>query len=383
MGGIAIGQAGGPTAVINMSVAGFLDHQLSSRPIYGVINGYEGLVNGNMVLLQGEVLSKVQRRRDLPGASLGAGRFALDDEKIEKAIKNLMKNNITSLVFIGGNGTMAALNRISKMASKMNYPLQTIGIPKTVDNDLDETDHAPGFGSAAKYVAHATRDISCDLKAMSNFEQVRIIETMGRNAGWLAMSSGYLKKYEEDGPHLIYVPEKPIYAEKFIYDLKNIVHEYGTATIVVSEGASILGQEQVEQAEVKGRKVLGGISSTLKDLATEHLGCFARSENLGMCQRSFSLAVSLRDRKEAYELGKKAVEYINDGKTDVMLSIFRETGFPYSVFYSTVSLEKVAEKAERLLPVKFIENTGEFYEWLSPLISEGQNWKNPYLEHAF
>lgn len=378
MGGIAIGQAGGPTAVINMSVAGFLEHIPTSRPVYAVLNGYEGLVQDNMFPLQGELSSKVLQRRNLPGAIFGAGRYHLDEEKIQIALKNLIKKEITTLVFIGGNGTMAALNRISEMAAKVCFPLQTIGIPKTVDNDLAETDHAPGFGSAAKYVAYATRDISLDLKSMSNFEQVRVIETMGRNAGWLALSAGYLKKNEHEGPHLIYVPEQPIYAEKFIQDVRNTVKEYGTATIVVSEGAQVFGQNQVEQAEINGRKVLGGISHELKEMVTEQLGYFSRTENLGMSQRCFSLAVSQQDRQEAYEFGKRAAEGMLSGKTNVMVNVIRKSETPYRFEYSTVSLEKVASKGERMLPKEFLENPREFYEWLSPLISNKDDKANLY-----
>lgn len=369
MSGIAIGQAGGPTAVINLSVIGFLENLSSNRPVYSVMNGYEGLAHDYIVPLQGELIKRVHRSRDLPGACLGAGRFPMDEEKIEMSVRNLAKKNITTLVFIGGNGTMAALYHISEMARKLNIPLQVLGIPKTVDNDLAETDHAPGFASSAKYVAYATRDISYDLAAMSNFEQVRVIETMGRNAGWLALAAGYLKRQEQEGPHLIYVPEVSIKKDRFLEDVGNAVKEYGTATVVVSEGTVFEGQGQVQQAEVKGRSVLGGVSFQLKEMVNESLGYFTRVEMLGMNQRSSSLAVSAQDRQEAYEIGQMAADFINEGKTNVMVSIKRGPGNIYQYEYSAVPLHKVAHTGERLLPYEYLYETNNYYEWLSPLIS--------------
>ncbi|MDR6124033.1 6-phosphofructokinase [Bacillus sp. SLBN-46] len=369
MSGMAIGQAGGPTAVINLSVIGFLENLSSIRPVYAVMNGYEGLARDYIVPLQSELLKRVQRSRDLPGACLGAGRFLMDEEKIETAVRNLEKKNITTLVFIGGNGTMAALHRISEMGQKLNIPLQVIGIPKTVDNDLAETDHAPGFASAAKYVAYATRDISYDLAAMSNFEQVRVIETMGRNAGWLALAAGYLKRQEQEGPHLIYVPEVPIKKDRFLDDVHNAVNAYGTATVVVSEGAVMEGWGQVEQGKVKGRSVLGGLSFRLKEMVNDNLGYFTRVEMLGMNQRSSSLAVSAQDRHEAYEIGHMAADFIKEGKTNVMVSIKRRPGTFYQYDYCAVPLHTVANTSERLLPYEYLHQTKKYYEWLSPLIS--------------
>ena len=365
---IAIGQAGGPTAVINTSLVGFVENAEKNNLLYGVLDGYEGLVEENLIEFKGETLNLVKKHRYIPGACLGSGRYQLTDEKIEVAVNNLKKNNINALVFIGGNGTMAALQKIKSVADQMDYELQVIGIPKTVDNDLGITDHAPGFASAAKFVAFSARDISKDLQAMRNFEQVRIIETMGRNAGWLAAASGLLKESEEEGPHIIYLPEKKFHTDEFLDDIKNLVKEYGTATIVVSEGITFDNENTIKKAVVNGRVVLGGISKRLEDIVKENLGFSARGENLGMNQRSFSLATSSQDRIEAYEVGKKAAELLEKNETNVMVTIQTSNIKEYNYHLESCPLEKVTSLGEKVLPSEFIHNPEKYYEWLRPLI---------------
>lgn len=365
---IAIGQAGGPTAVINASLVGFLDKISDKAQVYGIMNGYNGLVENDIKLLEGSLLEWVKKNKNVPGACLGSGRYRFTKNKIAKAVQNLKKQDIHSLVFIGGNGTMAALQQVGLEAKSIGYDLQVIGIPKTVDNDLGGTDHAPGFASAARYVALTTRDISKDLEAMRNFEQVRIIETMGRNAGWLAAASGALKNSEQDGPHLIYLPEVPFEIEQFLTDVKETVDKFGMATIVVSEGVSPVGASQVEKTNVIGRAVLGGISNKLEHLVQTELGLTARAEILGMTQRSSSLSISVQDREEAYAVGQKAGECVLEDKSGIMVSIklIDETKYLYNV--GTCSLDRVVKSGERLFPSKFIDNRQLYYNWLNPLI---------------
>lgn len=365
---IVIGQAGGPTAVINTSLVGFVENAKKSNIIYGAINGYEGLVKDNLIELKDETINLVQKHKFVPGACLGSGRYKLTDDKIEIAVNNLKKHNINALVFIGGNGTMAALQKIKSIAEKMDYELQVIGIPKTVDNDLGITDHAPGFASAAKFVAFSARDISKDLEAMRNFEQVRIIETMGRNAGWLAAASGLLKEAAEEGPHIVYLPETKFHIEGFLTDVKDLVKEYGTATVVVSEGIKLDNDQNIQKAVVDGRVVLGGVSQRLEELVKENLGLSARGENLGMNQRSFSLGASCQDRIEAYEVGKKAAELIDKNETNVMVTIQNNNISGYNYYLDSCPLELVASAGEKVLPSEFIESPERYYDWLRPLI---------------
>lgn len=368
---VAIGQAGGPTSVINTSLVGFLEHINKNFELYYVENGYTGLVENCFFPLEGSFLRWVRGHKYIPGACLGAGRYEFSDDKVQLAVQNLKAKGIDVLVFIGGNGTMAALEKIGNIAQAINYDLKVVGIPKTVDNDLHGTNHAPGFGSAARYVALATRDISKDLEAMRNFEQVRIIETMGRNTGWLAAASGALKVMPQDGPHLIYVPEKPFTKEMFLLNVQETIEKFGIATVVVSEGVFFKGEKQVEKANVIGRSVLGGISQELESLVKGELDLNARAEILGMNQRCSSTAISSQDQLEAYEVGRKAAELIKMDISGVMVSIQAIYEQNYSFRLTTCQLIDVVNKGERQLPLGYIENPQSYYDWLMPLLGEG------------
>lgn len=364
---VVIGQAGGPTAVINASLVGFLEN-VEDTNVYGAIKGFQGLVEDDLVHIKGDLLKRIKLYHSIPGACLGAGRYNMDEEAMGKAVDNLKCQGINTLVFIGGNGTMWALHQLSKRAQYIGYDLQVIGIPKTVDNDIVLTDHAPGFGSAARYVATSVRDISKDLESMSNFEQVRIIETMGRNVGWLAASSGYLKNSDYDGPHKIYLPEQILYSHTFLKDVKDIVKDVGFATIVVSEGVHLDEHAVVEKAIVNGRKVLGGIAEELANIVQKELGLIARNEQLGMNQRSNQFSVSLQDRKEAYEVGKQAAVYMQNDLFNIMVAINRSEANDYSFQLHSVTLDKVGEGGERHFDEMFIKNPKHYYQWLTPLV---------------
>ncbi len=366
---IAIGQAGGPTSVLNASLVGFLNTIKDSK-IYGVISGFQGLVENNIFLMDSKILAEANKFKNIPGAYLGSGRYHLKEDDFTKIISNLKKSGINTLVFSGGNGTMWTLNKIHQTAQKLHYPLQVIGIPKTVDNDMAETDHAPGFGSAARYISHAVRDISIDLESMQNFEQVRLIETMGRNVGWLAASSGLLKERSTDGPHKIYVPEIPITVEGILKDISGVIQQNGYATIVISEGIILDGGSNITIGKFNGRKVLGGVSSHLAEIIQRELGLKSRSEILGMHQRSSQAYISLQDQKEAYEVGMKAAELVFRDESGVMISIIRGEGKTYSFFLSCVPLEKVAKGGERRLPKKFYD-FDKYNDWVRPLVGEG------------
>lgn len=367
---IAVGQAGGPTTVINASLVGFIDGLPENTEAFAVLNGYQGLVNEDFERLEGPFYDWVKQHKTIPGACLGSGRYPFTPDLMVRAVLNLKKNDIHTLVFIGGNGTMAALQKMSSIAKTMNYELQTIGIPKTVDNDLAGTDHAPGYASAARYVASSVRDISKDLESMRNFEQVRIIETMGRNAGWLSLASGLLKQSELDGPHYIYIPEVPVEQDRFIKDIQQCVNDIGMATIVVSEGFTFAGSSKVEREVVKGRSVLGGISGYMEHMIREQLGLTVRSENMGMNQRSAYWAVSKQDQMEAYEVGRQAAFYMKQEKTNVMVSIQRGLSLGYNYLLSDVALESVVNGGERRVPSAFIANRSDFNGWLEQIIGE-------------
>lgn len=367
---IAIGQAGGPTAVLNATLAGFVRALNQKCSLTFIMNGYEGLVKEYFLHADDDVISRVIAHEKVPGAALGAGRYPLSEEQMVQSVRTLRKFQIDTLVFIGGNGTMEALAKIKAEADRQSYPLQTLGLPKTVDNDLGGTDHSPGFGSAAKYVAQVTRDMGRDILAMNNFEQVRILETMGRNAGWLAAASGLLKEHAEDGPHFIGLPEKPLNPDFLFNQISESVKCYGAALIVVSEGVRWEKGNRVIRDQVNGRPILGGISQAIEQTVRDNMGVMVRSELLGMNQRSCAAAVSPTDFHEAVQVGKVGARWLFDGASDVMVALQRAGGPDYAIDFSPVSSQTVVQKGERQLPDKFLNDLNAYNEWLRPLVGE-------------
>lgn len=361
---VAVGQVGGPTAVINASLFGFLEEAVSDYELYGLCNGLQGLAEDRMVHLSASTVTRYRCAAEVPGAWLGAGRWRAE---VEEYVATLKKRDIHRLVLIGGNGTMWSCLRIEQAARDAGYELSVLGIPKTVDNDLAETDHAPGYGSAARFVATMVRDSGRDLAAMRNFEAVRILETMGRNVGWLALSSGYFKRRASDAPHLIYLPERGLDKDRFLNDVEEAYRSYGYSLVVVSEGLIPLGEDHLDSP------VYGGVSRELAGWVTGELGLPARGELLGMGQRCHSLSVSQQDRREARELGREAARVIRAGKSRYMLTLARASSDPYEHEIRLAPLEKVAG-IERPLPGEWLLLPGEvheeFREWLRPLIGD-------------
>lgn len=379
---IAIGQAGGPTSVINATLAGFVEQAMHEHTLCFVRDGYDGLVHGNFIEGNDHFLQWVIKNRQVPGACLGSGRYPLTDEQIEKAVKGLRQQKVNALVFIGGNGTMEALHKIKNEAERQQYDLQIIGLPKTVDNDIGCTDHAPGFGSAAKYVSQTTRDLSRDLYAMKNFEQVRILETMGRHAGWLAASAGLLKTYDEEGPHFIALPERPFQHEMMLQSVELALSRYGYAIVVVSEGVRWDQGTRVEREVVQGRPILGGISQEIELLIKKELRVMARSELLGMNQRCFSNAVSIVDQTEAYNVGAKGARWIAEERSGVMVGLEREEEALYKITMRPVPLDQVVNAGERVMPGQFIEHLDMYYKWLSPIIGDQDEPYPPFVQQV-
>ena len=314
----------------------------------------------------------------------------MTEEDFKQAVLNLHRRGITCVVMIGGNGTMDACLRLEQTAKRMAVQLAVIGIPKTVDNDLMRTDHAPGYGSAARYVATAIRDIGEDLRAMREFETVRIVETMGRNVGWLTAASLLLKEQEDQPPHLVYVPERPFRLQSFLRDVQNTVDRIGYALVVVSEGVRDETGTVLSQISLSGNnqnQVLGGVSSYLAQQVSQHLQLTVRSELLGMYQRCSQMAVSESDRHEAELLGKEAVRLLRAGKTGVMLILqVKPAGgeqFVYEVGYCEFA--EVAGK-EKPLPQSALNEDGtmissSFRNWLRSLVGDDltgyPQWNEP------
>lgn len=358
--------------MMNASLFGFLEEAHSGFEVYGVLNGLQGLAEDSLVLLPASTVEQHRQVAEMPGAWLGSGRWPAREEDFEGYVITLKNRGIRALTLIGGNGTMWACLQLERAARRIGAELSVIGIPKTVDNDLAETDHAPGFGSAARFVATVVRDVGKDLESVRNFEAVRVLETMGRNVGWLAMSSGYLKRRLEDPPHLIYVPEREFAHDEFLKEVKAAHEAYGYAVAVVSEGVE--GRTKSDPGDHLKSPLLGGVSRGLAQLVGEELGLSARGELLGMAQRSYSLAVSKRDREEARLLGTEAARLTRAGVGGVMLALERRPSFHYEVEIRRVPLGQVAG-VERPLPEDWLRAPNgsvpeEFKEWLKPLVGE-------------
>ncbi|RXT03744.1 diphosphate--fructose-6-phosphate 1-phosphotransferase [Ammoniphilus sp. CFH 90114] len=372
---VAIGQAGGPTAVINTSLIYFIEEAMKSYTVFGIINALQGLMENWIVEIDEEKFKELEPFRFAPGAILGSGRWSVQEDGLQLAVENLKKQEIHSLVLIGGNGTMKACQLMEETAAAMNYELQVIGIPKTVDNDLLVTDHTPGYGSAARYVASTVRDIGEDLKSMRNFENVRIVETMGRNVGWLTAASILLKESQEHPPHLIYVPETPFSIELFLQDVSKVVKDVGYALVVISEGIRDEQGQVLSQISLRegGKTVLGGASKYLADKVSGEMNLSVRAELLGMNQRCCAATVSKTDRYEAGLLGQEAVRLLDQGISGHMLTLIKDSeGDTYRV--GKCSLSDVAGK-ERRMPESLLHEIeqGEgalFKKWLRSLVGD-------------
>lgn len=379
---IAIGQAGGPTSVINATLVGLVKSVMNDFKLTFIFNGYDGLVHQNVIEGSSEVINWVIQHEHIPGACLGSGRYPMSENEISNVINFLKKEHIDVLVFIGGNGTMEALYKLNTEANRQGYNLQVIGLPKTVDNDINYTDHAPGFGSSAKYIAYTTRDLSYDLQAMKNFEQVRIIETMGRNAGWLAAASGFFKRDEQDGPHFIALPERKLSKDNLINSIESAVSRYGYAIAVVSEGVLWDEGYQIEKDVVNGRSVLGGVSNKVANFLEEQINVKVRSEILGMNQRCCSALVSSVDKTEAYLIGVTGGNWIKQGLSSIMVAIQRSDESSYQIDMRPVPLKDVAYSGERFMPDYFIDHPRSYYDWLTPMINgSGTTYPRPWAKY--
>ncbi len=378
---ILVAQGGGPTAVINQSLAGVV---LEARRfggverIYGARHGVRGIVNEDFVDLTQETSHNLELVAATPGSALGSTRDKPDLKYCQQIFEVLRAHGIDYFFYIGGNDSSDTVRIVSEEAHKAGYPLRCIHIPKTIDNDLVGNDHTPGFPSAARFVAQAFAGVNLDNAALPG---VYVAVVMGRHAGFLTAASALGKKFPDDGPHLIYVPERTFSIDKFLTDVKATQERYGRCVVAVSEGIHdasgqpILAQlaKQVEH-DAHGNVQLSG-SGALADLLCEEIKAKlglkrVRGDTLGYLQRSFIGCVSDVDAREAREVGEKAVQYAMWGQRNGSVTIKR-TGF-YSVDYELVPLTDVAGKT-RVMEDVFITESGTditdaFRLYLRPLL---------------
>jgi 6-phosphofructokinase len=377
---VLVAQSGGPTAVINNSLVGVIEeagqHADVSRVI-GAERGIKGVLEQALLDLSHEAPQTLRDLRQTPSAALGTSRHKLQPGDLERIVAVLERYDVGYFCYIGGNDSMDTANRIGALAQEQGHDLRVIGIPKTVDNDLVETDHCPGYGSAARFVAATLRDAGLDTEAGAASTPVKIIEIMGRHAGWLTAASALAREGRDDAaPQLIYVPERPVTVDEILGDVERVVRRLGYAVVAVSEGihdreGRFLAATS-EAVDAFGHQQLGGVSAYLADRVTAKLGLKARFEKPDTMQRASTALISPTDAEEAYQVGRAAVRAALEGHSGVMVSLLREPGAEYRARTGLVTLEKVANR-ERHLPQEYMASpeegvTAAFLAYARPLI---------------
>lgn len=382
-----VGQSGGPTAVINGSLYGVVSegfkHPESIEHVYGMINGIEGFLSNQIMdmhpLLKNGDLELI---RTTPGSYLGSCRYKLPEDLNNPVYPELFQKfedyNIGYFFYIGGNDSMDTVSKLSRYAAKIQSPIRVIGVPKTIDNDLVETDHTPGFGSAAKFVATTVREIAIDASVYDNKKSVTIVEIMGRHAGWLTAASALARKFEGDNPVLIYLPEVAFNQEDFLEKVKKALETTPNLVVCVSEGINdgngtfICEFASDVGVDTFGHKMLTGSGKYLENLIKEKLGVKVRSLELNVSQRCSSSCLSKTDLDEADHSGAFAVNAALNGETGKMISFVRTNTSPYELSFSTADVNIICNQ-EKAVPLSWITKDGsdvtdEFIRYAAPLI---------------
>ncbi len=382
-----VGQSGGPTAVINGSLYGVVSegfkHPESIEHVYGMINGIEGFLSNQIMdmhpLLKNGDLELI---RTTPGSYLGSCRYKLPEDLNNPVYPELFQKfedyNIGYFFYIGGNDSMDTVSKLSRYAAKIQSPIRVIGVPKTIDNDLVETDHTPGFGSAAKVVATTVREIAIDASVYDNKKSVTIVEIMGRHAGWLTAASALARKFEGDNPVLIYLPEVAFNQEDFLEKVKKALETTPNLVVCVSEGINdgngtfICEFASDVGVDTFGHKMLTGSGKYLENLIKEKLGVKVRSVELNVSQRCSSSCLSKTDLDEADHSGAFAVNAALNGETGKMISFVRTNTSPYELSFSTADVNIICNQ-EKAVPLSWITKDGsdvtdEFIRYAAPLI---------------
>lgn len=387
---IAVAQSGGPTSAINSSLLGVLKEALKFSEIskiYGAVNGIEGIIKDNLV-----DLSEISKNEDInllrqtPATALGSCRYKLPefskDGNVYKTItERFNQYDIKAFFYIGGNDSMDTVYKLSTYFAENNIDIKVIGIPKTIDNDLCVTDHTPGFGSAAKFVATSLKEIARD-NAVYDLSSVIIVEIMGRHAGWLAASSAVLHADNEVAPHLVYLPECKFSLDKFLDDVRKQLTLYKSVIVAVSEGINILdadsGRSKVA-VDAFGHTALSGVGRFLEKAVKTAIGCKVRSVELNVLQRCSSHISSLTDIDEAERIGAAAVLEAMKGESGKMMAFKRVSDAPYEVCIISADARLVAN-SEKFFPSQWIneeENNikDEALSYFLPLIEGEQEIK--------
>lgn len=382
-----VGQSGGPTAVINASLYGTVYEALNREDeigtVYGMINGIEGFLNDQVMdMAPLEESKELELIRTTPGSYLGSCRYKLPEDLNDPVYPQLFARfeayNIGYFFYIGGNDSMDTVSKLSRYAEKISSDIRVIGIPKTIDNDLVETDHTPGFGSAAKYVASTVREIAIDASVYDNKKSVTIVEIMGRHAGWLTAASALARKFEHDNPVLIYLPETDFDLDAFIEKVRTSLETTPNLVVCISEGIHdntgtfICEYSNDVGTDTFGHKMLTGSGKYLENLVKERLGVKVRSVELNVCQRCSSSMLSKTDQKEAIASGAYGVKAALNGASGKMVAFERLDGDDYQIDYVLKDVNVICNQ-EKCVPVTWITADGsdvteDFIRYARPLI---------------
>ncbi len=382
-----VGQSGGPTAVINASLYGTVYEALNREDeigtVYGMINGIEGFLNDQVMdMAPLEESKELELIRTTPGSYLGSCRYKLPEDLNDPVYPQLFARfeayNIGYFFYIGGNDSMDTVSKLSRYAEKISSDIRVIGIPKTIDNDLVETDHTPGFGSAAKYVASTVREIAIDASVYDNKKSVTIVEIMGRHAGWLTAASALARKFEHDTPVLIYLPETDFDQDAFIEKVRTSLETTPNLVVCISEGIHdntgtfICEYSNDVGTDTFGHKMLTGSGKYLENLVKERLGVKVRSVELNVCQRCSSSMLSKTDQKEAIASGAYGVKAALNGASGKMVAFERLDGDDYQIDYVLKDVNVICNQ-EKCVPATWITADGsdvteDFIRYARPLI---------------
>lgn len=396
-GACVFGQSGGPTSVINASAAGVFQEALKQgciTKVYGMAHGIKGLLTEKLFDIGKEDAAELDLLKTTPSSALGSVRYKLkaaedDETDYKKMLEVFKKFNIRYFFYNGGNDSMDTCNKVSKYMQKAGYECRVMGVPKTIDNDLWGTDHCPGYGSAAKYIATSVLEVYRDARVYDK-GTITVLEIMGRNAGWLTAAAS-LACYHGAGPDLIYLPEMAFDIEKFYDRVTEIYKKNNYVIIAVSEGIkdkdgkyiSEYGSDLAKMRDSFGHSQLGGLASTLGNLTQQKTGAKVRSIEFSLLQRCAAHIASKTDVDEAYLAGQSAVRAAVEGKTDYMVAFERAPGKDYKCNIKLIKLDEVAN-AEKKVPLEWIVGDGtalseEYINYALPLI---QGESSPPFENG-
>lgn len=383
-----VAQSGGPTVAINASLAGVIQGAIDSKEfktVYGSLNGVQGLLNGRLMDLTKKVEETpmfIELLKKSPSMYLGSCRYQLphyeeDDAPYAYIFKKFKEYEIDAFFYIGGNDSMDTVMKLDDYAKSINSEIQFIGIPKTIDNDLMGTDHTPGFGSAAKYVASSILEVVHD-SLIYQLQSVTIIEIMGRNAGWLTAAAALARNEYNEAPDLIYLPEVVFDKEKFLEDIREVFKRKRCVVIAVSEGIKdkdghfLDDDSKYAKKDAFGHVLHSGTGKMLESLVFKEFQCKVRSIELNVLQRCAMHIGSKTDLNESFVVGQKAIETALTGKSGQVMGFKRISNTPYEIDYISTDVRKVAN-LEQKIPTAWINEAGnditqELYDYLYPLI---------------